>query len=910
MQEWHSLTIDAAQTRLGIEPGQGLSADEAARRLAQHGANELVEGGGRQPLTILWEQLTATMVLILLAAATLSAVLGKWHEAAAILAIVVLFALLGFVQEYRAERAMAALKRLAVPRVRVRRDGVVAEISARALVPGDIVLLEAGNIIPADLRLIESANLRVQEAALTGESEAVEKEIGQLTTADLPLGDRRNMAYMGTTVAYGRGVGLVTATGMATELGKIAALLQREGDEMTPLQRRLDQAGKILAWAGGAVAVVLAGVDLLQGGTLVDAFLLAVSVAVAVIPEGLPAVVTITLALGARRMLARNALIRRLPAVETLGSVTTICSDKTGTLTENRMTVTVLDVAGETLVLHEQGSETRQRLAPEDAVLAATPRGALALLLMGGALCNDARLVPETDEAAGPQALGDPTEAALVVAAARYGLRKDVLDDGAPRVVELPFDPERKRMSTVQDLSGADSVPVRSMLGPAGSAARAICWTKGAPDGLIDLSTRVWSEATAHELTDEFRLRLERANHELAAQGMRVLGLAFRLLQELPATAAPALESDLVFLGFFGIIDPPRPEVRQAVRHCREAGIRPVMITGDHPLTAMHIARELDIAGHGERVLTGRELQQMDDATLDGVVEEVGVYARVAPEHKLRIVESLRRRGHIIAMTGDGVNDAPALKSADIGVAMGITGTDVAKEAANMVLRDDNFRTIVAAVEEGRVIYDNLRKFIKFSLGGNIGKILVMILGVFLGMPTPLLPLQLLWLNLLTDGLLGVGLGMEPAERGVMRRRPFSPSAGIFSQGLGGQTVRIGLVIGLVSLALGLWYFREGQGSWQTILFNTLAMAQVWQALGTRSGNDSLFRAGLFSNPVLLGLVLSVFLLQLAAIYLPFLQRYLQTSPLSPAELLLSCGLGAVVFVYAETEKVFWRRRG
>ncbi len=917
MQEWHTLTTEDTCAQLNVEVLRGLAADEAALRLERHGANELVESGGRRPLAILWEQLTATMVLILLAAAVVSAVLGRWHEAAAILAIVVLFALLGFVQEYRAERAMAALKRMAVPLVRVRRDGMLADISARELVPGDVVLLEAGNIVPADLRLCESANLRAQEAALTGESEAVEKETAALAGAELPLGDRRNMAYMGTIISYGRGTGLVVESGMATELGKIAALLQREGDEMTPLQRRLDQAGKVLAWAGSAVAVVLAGVDILQGGELVNAFLLAVSVAVAVIPEGLPAVVTITLALGARRMLARNALIRRLPAVETLGSVTTICSDKTGTLTENRMTVTVLDVAGETLSLTEESSRSGLGLMPEDAGLAATPRGGLALLLTGGAQCNDAELAAESagpsavqgGEAALPRALGDPTEAALVVAAARYGLRKDRLDTACPRVAELPFDSERKRMSTVHALSGAPAEALRRLLGLGAESDGHVCWTKGAVDGLLERVDRVWVNGAAQAMNDEFRQRIEAGNHALAAQGMRVLGLAFRLLPELPSRLDATLEKNLIFLGFFGIIDPPRAEVREAVGRCRLAGIRPVMITGDHPLTAMYIARELDIAGHGERVLTGVELQHLDDEGLDRLVDEVAVYARVAPEHKLRIVESLRRRGHIIAMTGDGVNDAPALKSADIGVAMGITGTDVAKEAANMVLRDDNFRTIVAAVEEGRVIYDNLRKFIKFSLGGNIGKILVMILGVFCGMPTPLLPLQLLWLNLLTDGLLGVGLGMEPAEHGVMSRKPFSPKAGIFSQGVGGQTVRIGLVIGLISLALGLWYFKQDHAHWQTMLFNTLAFAQIWQALGTRSGADSLFRAGLFSNPVLLGLVCSVALLQGLAMYLPFLQRYLQTSPLSLTELALSCGLSFVVFVYAECEKLFLRPR-
>ena len=905
---WYQSDVETALRELQSSREAGLSTAEAGERIKKYGYNELVERGGRSPWRILWEQLTATMVLILIAAAVISGALGKWQEAVAILAIVILFALLGFVQEYRAERAMAALKKLAVPLVRARRDGSVLELPARDLVPGDIILLEAGNIVPADIRILESANLRIQEAALTGESDAVEKHIQPLEKSDPPLGDRRNMGYMGTTVTYGRGVGMVTATGMQTELGNIANLLQQGEDEMTPLQKRLDQVGKLLALVGVVVAALVAGFDILRGSAVTDAFLVAVSVAVAVVPEGLPAVVTITLALGARRMLSRNALIRKLPAVETLGSVTTICSDKTGTLTENRMTVTVLDVAGHKLDVNEETTASGQGRIDLSGEAALTPQGSLGLLLIGGALCNDARLSLDDNAAGGKKfhAIGDPTEGALVIAAARFGLMKDELDSHKPRVGELPFDSDRKRMTTIHSLEDSRQSAIRELIAAVAPGSPYIAFTKGSVDGLLDISTHVWENGSRRPLEAGFRSRIEAANRGLAENGMRVLGVAFKTLQS--PDAAPEVESGLTFVGFFGIMDPPRAEVKDAVAVSKSAGIRPVMITGDHPLTAMQIARELGIADGDSRVVTGAELNTMSDDDLFNIVEEVSVFARVSPEHKLRIVNALQRRGHITAMTGDGVNDAPALKTADIGVAMGITGTDVSKEAAKMVLQDDNFSTIVAAVEEGRVIYDNLRKFIKFSIGGNIGKIMVMLVGVVIGMATPLLPLQLLWLNLLTDGLLGVGLGLEPAERNVMKRKPFSPQASIFSGGVGGQIVRFGLLIGAISLGMGAWHFFTGHDDWQTMMFTTLAFAQVWQALGIRSGNDSLFKTGLFSNKPLLSLALTVALAQLAAVYLPALNAFLRTNPLTSADLLLCIAAGSFVFIYAELEKIFLRR--
>jgi Ca2+-transporting ATPase len=608
-------------------------------------------------------------------------------------------------------------------------------------------------------------------------------------------------------------------------------------------------------------------------------------------------------------MLGRNALIRKLPAVETLGSVTTICSDKTGTLTENRMTVTVLDVAGHRADLTEETTDDGAARFDRSAPAAETPQGSLGLLLVAGALCNDARLTVDEGQpnAKRYHALGDPTEGALVVAAARFGLHKADLDAACARVAELPFDSDRKRMTTVHAIDRANAPAVLDGVAAIAGEAKFVAFTKGAVDGLLEIATHVWTDGRREPLTPSWRARVEQANRALAENGMRVLGAAFRIVDS--AEAGPDIEDDLTIIGFTGIIDPPRAEVKDAVARCRSAGIRPVMITGDHPLTALHIARQLGIAGPDSRAMSGAELNAIDDAALDRVVESVSVFARVSPEHKLRIVEALRRRGHITAMTGDGVNDAPALKAADIGVAMGITGTDVSKEAAKMVLRDDNFSTIVAAVEEGRVIYDNLRKFIKFSIGGNIGKIIVMLGGVLGGMTTPLLPLQLLWLNLLTDGLLGIGLGVEPAERNIMRRKPFASNASIFSDGVGGQIVRIGLVIAALSLGVGLWYFLAGRPEWQTMMFMTLAFAQVFQALGTRTGSDSLLRAGIFGNRLLLLLASIVVVLQIAAVYVPVLSSFLRTTPLGIMDLATSFGLGALVLVYAELEKALLLRK-
>ncbi|MDX5347335.1 MAG: HAD-IC family P-type ATPase, partial [Hymenobacteraceae bacterium] len=759
MKNWHTQELQAVLQETGSAADTGLSSEEAKKRLTETGPNELQEKRARSPWKMLFDQFTETMVLILIVAAIISAFLGKETETIAILAIVVLFAILGFVQEYRAEKAMAALKQMAVPLVQVLRDGSVKEISSRELVPGDVILLEAGNIIPADARIIEASNLKVQEAALTGEAVPVDKKEKTLTEAELPIGDRTNMLYMGTNVSYGRGTAVVTSTGMDTELGKIAEMIQEVDSSKTPLQQKLHQLGKTLAIAGGVAALVILVVGVLRGESLSEMFLVAISVAVAVVPEGLPAVVTITLALGSQKMLKRNALIRRLPAVETLGSVTVICSDKTGTLTENKMTVTILENA-----------DRQEKFPPENQ----DNLHELQLPLWIGTLCNDTKVA---DDEPGKY-LGDPTETALVAAAESAGIIKKEAEKTMPRVQEIPFDSERMRMSTIHKVDKRKQAN--------GTAAfqenNYVVLTKGAVDSLLKICQKLWTPNGIVDLDENWKERILKSNQQHAQQGIRVLGFAYKGIPEVPAEADQnETENNLVFAGIAGMIDPPRAEVKPAVAKCRTAGIRTIMITGDHPVTASAIADSLKLSDHPE-TMAGDTLMNIQDNELEKTVRNVSIFARVAPQDKLRIVQALQNQGEVVAMTGVGVNDSPALKKADIGVAMGITGTGVAKEASDMVLLDDNFTTIVAAVEEGRSIFDNLLRFIKFSLGGNLGKVLVMLVAPFFGMLIALRPLQLLWLNLLTDGLMGLGLGMEPSEKDVMNRPPRSKEAPILEK--------------------------------------------------------------------------------------------------------------------------------
>ena len=649
---------------------------------------------------------------------------------------------------------------------------------------------------------------------------------------------------------------------------------------------------------------------ILRGEPISVMFLTAVSVAVAVVPEGLPAVVTVTLALGAQRMLRRQALIRKLPAVETLGSVTVICSDKTGTLTENKMTVTVIDVAGHYLELMGTGSYPIPALVKDPAARLLEQPLSVNLVLAGGALCNDASLQPDP-QTGRYTAIGDPTEGALLVAASQAGLYKRDLQNVLPRVSELPFDSERKRMTTVHQLPADLAGLPRALQAIQRAEEPYVAITKGSADGLIEISSRVWVDDKAEVIDEEWQQRIHLAIEQMAQNGMRVLGIAIQWLDAFPTQPQETLEQDLIFVGMVGMIDPPRPEVKTAVQTCRAAGIRPIMITGDHPLTARFIADDLGIS-RNNRVKTGQQLDMMSPEELDAVLEEVSVFARVSPEHKLQIVEALQNKGQVVAMTGDGVNDSPALKKANIGVAMGITGTDVSKEAAQMVLLDDNFATIVSAVEEGRVIYDNIRRFVKFSIAGNLGKVIVMLLAPFLGITVALLPLQLLWLNLLTDGLLGLGLGVEAAEKDTMAQPPRSPQAGLLSGGLTSHIIWVGTLIGIVALGVGYFHFdpdNPTNTTWQTMIFTTLAFLQIGQALASRSTQESLFKLGLRSNPTMSWLVLITIVLQLAVIYIPFLDEFFQVTPLKPVELLLCVVLGSLAFVAIEIEKWVNRNR-
>ncbi|MEI8095091.1 MAG: cation-translocating P-type ATPase [Spirochaetales bacterium] len=858
----HTATSTEVCNSLGVEPTTGLSDQQVQQGFQTWGPNRLTEKAQFNPWMLLWEQVSAVMVLLLLGAALLSGVLGKTLEAVSILAIVVLFVAFGFFQEFRAEKAIAALKKLSVPLVRVRRNGIVVTVPGDQLVPGDLVLLEAGSVVPADGRLTEGANLRIQESALTGESEAVEKDAKEVCSEAAPLGDRRNSVYLGTQVTYGRGVFVVTATGMATELGRIATLIQDVGAHETPLQKRLDKVGKQLAGAGAAVALAVLALGLASGGQLVDLILTAISVAVAVIPEGLPAVVTLTLAIGAQRMLKRNALIRKLPAVETLGSVTVICSDKTGTLTENRMTlVRTWTAVGEVTEFSPQSPKT----------------AALGPVLVGS-LCNDAE-TPEN---------GDPTETAFLGGLVRLGLTKQGLSELLPRLGEWPFDSERKRMSTLHA-----SVALGNLLGLQ-IPADYVLLVKGALDTILPRVTQVLNDGVLASWNPEHEALVRTAHDRWAAQGLRVLTLALKPMSTTQLTSSEQDEKDLVFVGLAALVDPPRPEVRQAVALATAAGIRTIMITGDHPLTALAIAKDLGIAEENSAVVTGIDLSQGDETLLARQAASVNVFARVSPEHKLRLVEALQKQNQVVAMTGDGVNDAPALKRADIGIAMGITGTDVSKEASAMILTDDNFATIVAAVEEGRTIYDNLKRFVYFVVAGNLGKVLVMLLW-----PLPILfaggnwesaaalqPLQLLWLNLLTDGLLGLGLGLEKAEKGVMQRSPQDPSAGIFT-GRGLRVLATGALIAAVALAVGLLGGGSPQHA-QTLLFVTLAFSQIVQAWISRSRSAK----GL---PPTFFMALGVLALQLLAMYLPGLSDgFLRLVPLSPFDLGLTVGAAVV----------------
>lgn len=893
---WHTLSAEVALQTLESDPATGLTATQVAERRQILGWNELQEMAGRHSLTILWEQFTNIMLVMLIAVAVVSGIIdlrqGKFpKDAIAIFAIVILNGLLGYLQESRAEKALAALKRLSSPKVRVIRQGQTLEVEAKELVPGDIMLLEAGVQVSADGRLLEAQNLQIREATLTGEAEALVKQPQAILSTDAALGDRRNLVFQGTEVVQGRGMVVVTKTGMDTEIGRIATLIQSVETEPTPLQQRMSQLGNVLVSSSLALVAVVVTVGVLRAGWQTFEALLEVSLsmAVAVVPEGLPAVVTVTLAIGTQRMVRRQALIRKLPAVETLGSVTTICSDKTGTLTQNKMVVqqfttpsALYQVSGEGY--SPLGDIQRQNQTVDELEAEAE------LLLMACVLCNDALLQQREGQWA---ILGDPTEGALLTLAAKAGLYREVLAETMPRRAEIPFSSERKRMAVIVE--------------QASTTGQHLVFSKGSPEILLEACRDHQSQATTLELTPENRQAILEINDQWAAQGLRVLGFAYR---RLPDGSLDEAERDLVWLGLVGMIDAPRPEVKLAVQQCLAAGIRPIMITGDHQLTAQAIAYELGIAQPGTEILTGKDLEQIGQLELDRVVGEVSVYARVAPEHKLWIVHALQNQGQFVAMTGDGVNDAPALKQADIGIAMGITGTDVSKEASDMILLDDNFATIVAATEEGRVVYDNIRRFIKYILGSNIGEVLVIAAAPLLGLGgVPLSPLQILWMNLVTDGLPALALAMEPAEPNVMARPPYNPRESIFARGLGAYMLRIGIIFAVLTIVLMVWAYQYTQGSpnperWKTMVFTTLCLAQMGHALAVRSDTQLIARLNPFSNPYILAAVGLTSLLQLLLIYLEPLRNFFGTHWLSGQELAVCFGFSLLMFVWIELEKL------
>jgi len=932
--DWHAIGMQDVLQELKTREEHGLSSEEVASRLAQYGPNQLAEAPPTTLWQMLWAQFNNFLVILLIVAAAVSALLGDYIEAAAIMAIVVLNAALGVVQERKAEQSLAALRRLASPEAHVVRDGSRQTVPASELVPGDVVFLEAGNYIPADVRLLEAVNLRVEEAALTGESLPVQKDATARLESDIPLGDRKNTAFMGTLVSYGRGKGVVVSTGMHTQIGLIAEMLQSVEQEETPLQRRLDQLGKTLGWAALAVCALVFLAGLLQGSNPLDMFIIAVSLAIAAVPEGLPAVVTISLALGMREMIKRHALIRRLSSVETLGSATVICSDKTGTLTQNEMTATLMWVDGEFFSITGTGYNPHGEFMHKDQPVDLKDYPAALTNLWVAALNNDAGLesIGESDGKESFRLIGDPTEGALIVAAEKAGASSQALNAAYPRWQEIPFDSERKRMVTVhriQELCCAEFTPrlsdeLRDWY---------IVTVKGAPDLVLDLCSRYQRMDDSTAVLDERqRMSILAANDQMTQDALRVLGMAYRLVPRLPGgDDLTSVEQDLVFAGLVGMIDPPRPEVPPALEKGKRAGIRTIMITGDYPNTARAIAVSIGLLRPGHHVLTGPELSEMDDLALQREVSQVDAFARVSPEHKLRIVEALRAGGEVVAMTGDGVNDAPSIKRADIGVAMGITGTDVAKESADMVLTDDNYASIVSAVEQGRIIYDNIRKFVFFLLSSNVAEIMIIFLATLAGLPTPLTAIQLLWLNLLTDGAPALALAMEKGDPQIMRRPPRPTSEpiihGPMRLGIVIQTItQTGAVLSAFILGL-LWHLGtvlppganplsyllsyDWSGvdvqSAETMAFVTLSLCELFRAYTVRSERVSLFRLGVFSNRYMQYAVgLSIFLL-LLVVSVPFLQPVFNTHFMTAREWVVVLSLSLIPAISEELTKVYLR---
>ncbi len=894
---WHSMSAEDVLRRLDTQVQAGLSSAEAARRLEQYGPNQLVERPRPTFLQLVLDQLKSFVVILLIVASLISAVLGEWVESGAILAIVVLNAVMGVVQERRAEEALSALKKMAAPEAQTLRDGHRVAVPAAQLVPGDIVFLEAGNYVPADVRLVEAVNLQIDEAALTGESVPVTKTATERMAMDAALGDRKNTAFMGTVVTYGRGRGVVVATGMRTQLGLIANMLQSVEEEETPLQKRLDQLGKTLGWGALAVCGLVFVVGILRAlseGSLtiahiVELFMIAVSLAIAAVPEGMPAIVTISLALGMREMVRRHALIRRLSSVETLGSATVICSDKTGTLTQNAMTVTRLWVDGTLVEVTGSGykPEGEFRVGGQKVDLESLP--AVRTALWVGALNNDAQLERLEGENgnSGFRIIGDPTEGSILVAAAKAGILQSDLSGIYPRAQEIPFDSSRKRMLTVHSIEQIipeDSSPLYEKDRPE----RYAIAVKGAPDVVLRLcSFYQTAEDRPAPLDDAGRQRILDANDAMTRDALRVLGLAYRLETVMPEQVrSEEMEKDLIFVGLVGMIDPARAEVHPALEKARKAGIRTIMITGDYPNTARAIAESIGLLAPGHHVLTGAQIGELDDEALTREVELTDVFARVSPEHKMRIVNALRANNEVVAMTGDGVNDAPAIKRADIGVAMGITGTDVAKETADMVLTDDNYASIVAAIEQGRIIYSNIRKFVYYLLSCNLAEIGIIFLGTLFLSKSPLTALQLLWLNLVTDGAPALALGTEKGDPDIMEQKPRPPKEPIINRfmliGIAFQTVAITAVT-LAAFWIGTTSPEHVHYA-ETMAFVTLSVSELLRAYTARSEYYPLFRIGFFSNRWMNWAVLSSLALIMAVVYVPFLSSIFDTEALGWAQ--------------------------
>jgi P-type Ca2+ transporter type 2C len=926
--EVHAVPVEEALDAFASHMQNGLSEAEVQARLAKYGRNELVERPRPGFLKMLLDQFNNFLVIILIFAAVISLFLGEVIDASAIMAIVVLNAILGVIQESKAEQALAALKKMAAPSASVLRGGHRLTVPAVELVPGDIVMLEAGNYVPADLRLVETINLKIEEASLTGESVPVNKDARLVLDREIPLGDRKNSAFMGTLVSYGRGVGLVASTGMHTQIGMIAEMIQSYDEEDTPLQRKLDELGKVL----GIFSLAICGIIFLYGiirdtdpmmmftagfgpylaahnHEIIELFMTAVSLAIAAVPEGLPAVVTICLALGMQRMVRRHSLIRKLPAVETLGCATVICSDKTGTLTQNEMTVVQGWSGGRSFQVSGEGYTPLGTFSDSNGKeLKPLEDGPVNFLLHGALLCSDARLEQsglDNGEITW-RMVGDPTEGALVVAAEKAGLDPETVNQKYPRVQELPFDSERKRMLTIHE------VPQANELGLDGVPLVAI--VKGAPDIVLNYCDAIRSNGRVRPVSEADRQEILAANQEMACQALRVLGVAYRPLLELPDPERLAeVEQDLVFVGLLGMIDPARPEVKAAVQVARRAGLKSVMVTGDYRDTAIAIADEIGMLTPGGKVLTGQELDRLSDQELAAVVDEVDAFARVSPQHKMKIVEAFKTRGHVVAMTGDGVNDAPALKRANIGVAMGIAGTDVTKETADMVLTDDNYASIVSAIEEGRIIYSNIRKFVFFLISCNVCEILVIFIAMLAGLPIPLTPIQLLWLNLVTDGAPALALGLEKGDPDIMDRPPRPPKEPVINRDmLIGTLVQAVVKTSAVLLAFvyGLNQFPGDLVTAQTMAFSTLVVAELLRAFSARSEYYSVFKIGFTSNRWMVIAVASSFLLMLFVLYTPFLQTIFGTTGLSVQIWLVMLPLMLLAPIAAEITKIFLSRQG